>query len=51
MHLQPFFKGHDFISEGVSEELFMKGLCLPSDTKMRDEDLDRVIDIIKSLWK
>jgi len=51
MHLQPFFKSYDFISESVSEQLFMKGLCLPSDTKMSDEDLDMVAGIIKSLWK
>jgi len=51
MHLQPFFKGHDFISEGVSEELFMKGLCLPSDTKMRDEDIEKIIDTIKNILK
>lgn len=51
MHKQPFFKGYDFIGQGISEELFENGICLPSDTKMTDYDLERVCSIIKSLWK
>jgi dTDP-4-amino-4,6-dideoxygalactose transaminase len=31
----------------VSEELFERGLCLPSGTAMTEEDLDRVIAIIR----
>src|SRR5690606_3439040 len=42
MHLQPFFKKYDYFDQGVSEELFANGVCLPSDTKMTDEDLQRV---------
>jgi dTDP-4-amino-4,6-dideoxygalactose transaminase len=34
----------------VSEWLFENGVCLPSDTKMTDDDLDRVIGIVKGLW-
>nr|WP_312579443.1 aminotransferase class I/II-fold pyridoxal phosphate-dependent enzyme [Sedimentibacter sp.] len=51
MHMQPVFKGYDFIGEGVSEKIFESGVCLPSDTKMIDEDLNRVCDVIKGLWK
>ena len=50
MHLQPFFEKYDFIGEGISEEIFESGVCLPSDTKMTDEDLYRVCDVIKALW-
>ncbi|NLY66959.1 MAG: aminotransferase class I/II-fold pyridoxal phosphate-dependent enzyme [Tissierellia bacterium] len=50
MHLQPFFAGYDYIGENVSGNLFEKGLCLPSDTKMTDEDLSRVCRAIKRLW-
>lgn len=50
MHMQPFFAGYDFIGEGVSEKLFESGVCLPSDTKITDEDLNRVCGIIKGLW-
>jgi len=51
MHLQPFFEGCDFIGEGVAEKLFEKGVCLPSDTKMTDSDLFRIVTIIKKLWR
>ncbi|WP_350022538.1 DegT/DnrJ/EryC1/StrS family aminotransferase [Turicibacter sanguinis] len=50
MHMQPFFENYDFISNGVSQELFENGVCLPSDTKMRDVDLDRIVSIIKGLF-
>ncbi|QUG86559.1 DegT/DnrJ/EryC1/StrS family aminotransferase [Bacillus nitratireducens] len=50
MHLQPFFEKYDFVGTDVSEKLFENGVCLPSDTKMTDEDLDRVVKIIKGLW-
>jgi dTDP-4-amino-4,6-dideoxygalactose transaminase len=51
MHLQPFFEKYDFIGGDVSEKLFENGVCLPSDTKMSDEDLERVVEITKRLWK
>lgn len=51
MHKQPFFEEYDFIGGGVSENIFENGICLPSDTKMSDEDLYRVVNIIKGLWK
>ena len=50
MHLQPFFAGCDFVGDGVSEKIFENGVCLPSDTKMTDEDLRKVIDVVKKLW-
>ena len=50
MHLQPFFEKYDFVGTDVSEKLFENGVCLPSDTKMTDEDLERVVKIIKRLW-
>lgn len=50
MHLQPFFEKYDYIGGTVSERLFETGVCLPSDTKMTDENLKRVCKIIKGLW-
>lgn len=50
MHLQPVFKGYDYVGSDVAEKLFENGVCLPSDTKMTDEELERVITIIKGLW-
>ena len=52
MHLQPVFKNYDYIdNDQTSEKLFNNGVCLPSDTKMNDEDLERICNIIKGLWK
>jgi len=50
MHMQPFFAKYDYIGGDVSENLFKNGLCLPSDTKMTDEDLERICGIIKGIW-
>lgn len=53
MHMQPVFEKYDFIKvsdEAVSEELFNRGVCLPSDTKMTEEEQDKIIDIIKKLF-
>jgi len=50
MHMQPFFAGYDFVGDGVAEKIFENGVCLPSDTKMSHEDLDRIVKIIKKLW-
>jgi dTDP-4-amino-4,6-dideoxygalactose transaminase len=50
MHMQPFFEKYDYVGRGVSQKLFENGVCLPSDTKMTDEDLSRVCEIIKNLW-
>lgn len=51
MHVQPFFMKYDFFGKNVSDKLFANGVCLPSDTKMTDEDLEKVVEIIKRLWK
>lgn len=51
MHMQPFFQKYDMIGGLFSEKLFETGVCLPSDTKMNDEDLERVCRKIKDLWK
>lgn len=55
MHLQPYFEKYDFVvsderGASVSEDIFNRGLCLPSDTKMSISDQQRVINIIKGLW-
>ena len=49
MHLQPVFNTYQAITNGVSEDLFNRGLCLPSGSNMSDQDLNRVVDIIKNL--
>jgi len=54
MHMQPYYRDCDFITLGeqgsVSEDIFVRGVCLPSDTKMTDGDLARVVEVIRGLW-
>lgn len=51
MHMQPVFEQYDVIGGEVAESYFDKGLCLPSDTKTTQEEQDKVIEIIKSVWE
>lgn len=49
MHMQELFKDNQAFVDGTSEEMFKKGLCLPSPTKSRDDDLMRVVEVIKQV--
>lgn len=54
MHLQPVFKDCDYIgidNHSVSEDLFNRGICLPSDTKMTEQEQERVINVVKKCFK
>ena len=51
MHLQPVFKDCRSYVNGVSEDLFNRGLCLPSGTSMTLEDLKRVVIRVKELYE
>ena len=56
MNMQPFYEKYDFFKENdnedisVGEDIFNRGICLPSDTKMCDEEINRVIRIVKGLF-
>ena len=50
MHLQPYFSDCCYVDNGsVAEGLFNRGLCLPSDTKMTEEEQERVCKIVKEM--
>ncbi len=62
MHLQPVFADYDFITDNgskkdtpdiasVAEDVFNRGLCLPSDIKNTSEDMALIIGIIKKLFR
>lgn len=62
MHLQPVFAEYDFITEkgskedtpdiaSVAEDVFNRGLCLPSDIKNTAEDMELIIGIIRKLFR
>lgn len=48
MHLQPVFAKAPAYVNGVSESLFAQGICLPSGPMVTDEDVDRIVEIIKN---
>ncbi len=48
MHLQPVFKSFPAYTNGVSEQLFGSGLCLPSGSNMTLKELDRVVETLRS---
>ncbi|MDR2843491.1 MAG: DegT/DnrJ/EryC1/StrS family aminotransferase, partial [Candidatus Symbiothrix sp.] len=48
MHLQPIFDDYPYYGEKVSESLFEKGLCLPSGSLLTENDLGKVVEIIKN---
>jgi dTDP-4-amino-4,6-dideoxygalactose transaminase len=51
MHLQPVFAGFRVVGGAVSEELFEKGLCLPSGSNLALEDQERVIAVVRGCYK
>ena len=55
MHLQPVFADCDFIQvkEGrsVSEDIFNRGVCLPSDIKNTPEDMKLIISLIRKVFE
>ncbi|MGL5079068.1 MAG: DegT/DnrJ/EryC1/StrS family aminotransferase [Waterburya sp.] len=50
MHLQPIFADCECINNGVAEELFSQGLCLPSGSNLTEANLERVISAIKDVY-
>ncbi|MBJ2174562.1 DegT/DnrJ/EryC1/StrS family aminotransferase [Aureibaculum sp. A20] len=50
MHLQPIFNTFPKYTNGISEDLFRKGLCLPSGSNMTNLQQQRVIDAILKLF-
>ena len=51
MHLQPVFKGCEYFGGEVAEDVFDRGLCLPSGSNLREGDLQRVVEVLRRLHK
>lgn len=51
MHLQPVFEKYPSYTNNVSEQLFNNGLCLPSGSNLTVDDVQRVINQIKKIYK
>ncbi|MDH7913965.1 aminotransferase class I/II-fold pyridoxal phosphate-dependent enzyme [Winogradskyella sp. SYSU M77433] len=50
MHQQPIFKDSPSYLNGVSDDLFNRGLCLPSGSNLSDEELNRVVSTINTYF-
>jgi dTDP-4-amino-4,6-dideoxygalactose transaminase len=48
MHLQPVFADCEMRGGAVAEEIFRRGLCLPSGSSMTDADVARVVDGVRA---
>jgi len=51
MHQQPVFKSCPSYLNGVSDDLFKKGLCLPSGSNLTENELNRVTSAIKTYFR
>lgn len=48
MHMQPVYANAPFYGNGTSEKIFSQGLCLPSGSSLSDEDISRVVEVLKA---
>lgn len=53
MHMQPIFKDCKFVTfdKPINEDIFERGLCLPSDNKMTVEEQDKVIELVRACFE
>ncbi len=54
MHLQPVYENYDFVmaeeGEDVGKDIFCRGLCLPSDIKMTEQEQEIIMELIKNCF-
>ena len=58
MHMQPVYRDYAFVTaegntseKNVGEDIFRRGLCLPSDNKMTIEEQDKIIEMVRSCFE
>ncbi|WP_353777540.1 DegT/DnrJ/EryC1/StrS family aminotransferase [Winogradskyella sp. 3972H.M.0a.05] len=51
MHLQPVFKDYPNYTNGISEDLYNRGICLPSGTSLSEEDLNRITNLVTNYYQ
>ena len=49
LHMQSVYKDNNFYGTNIAEELFNKGLCLPSSSNLKEEEITRIISLLKKL--
>jgi len=50
MHMQPVFEGTQFFGSGVCARMFEQGLCLPSGSNLREEDFERIFEVMGKVY-
>lgn len=50
MHQQPVFSNCKTYLNGVSDDLFERGLCLPSGSNLKKEELNRIEKVLKTVF-
>ena len=62
MHMQPMYRNNSFVTafgeknsenpaDSVGADIFARGLCLPSDNKMTEEQQDRIIEVVRRCFE
>lgn len=56
MHLQPLYSENIFVqrspeAEDLGADIFRRGLCLPSDIKMTEEEQNQIIEIVRKCFE
>jgi dTDP-4-amino-4,6-dideoxygalactose transaminase len=51
MHLQPIFEKYPYYGGAVAQELFERGLCLPSGSNLTDGDRERITEVMERVVK
>src|SRR5262245_1069135 len=47
MHLQPLYSHSPILGRGVADDLYARGLCLPSGSNLTESDLERVVSVVR----
>ena len=51
MHLQPVYASCEAVGGEIAEDLFLRGLCLPSGSSLTEDDLERVVTVIRKCYR
>lgn len=51
LHLQPVFETYPYYGSKIAEDLFEKGLCLPSGSNLTNENKNRIEEVINAFFK
>lgn len=51
MHLQDLYRAYPCYTNGVSDDLYARGICLPSGSNLTREQQDTIINLITSYFK